>query len=64
MIHGHDLSSSDLDGSCRPLAKLGYRRDGNKGIRQVNYGLLTASKLPLPRLIGLGIAPFEMGKIG
>ena len=37
----YDLSSSYFEGSCCPLAKLGYSRDGKKGLLQVNYGLLT-----------------------
>ena len=37
----YDLSSSYVEGECCPLAKLGYSRDGKKGMLQVNYGLLT-----------------------
>jgi transposase len=37
----YDLSSSYFEGSCCPLAKRGYRRDGRHGTLQVNYGLLT-----------------------
>jgi len=37
----YDLSSSYVEGSCCALAQLGYSRDGKKGTRQVNYGLLT-----------------------
>ena len=37
----YDLSSSYFEGSTCPLAKLGYSRDGKKGLLQVNYGLLT-----------------------
>jgi len=37
----YDLSSSDVEGSHCPLATLGYSRDGKRGTRQVNYGLLT-----------------------
>jgi transposase len=37
----YDLSSSYFEGSCCPLAKLGYSRDGKRGKLQVNYGLLT-----------------------
>jgi hypothetical protein len=36
----YDLSSSYVEGRCCPLAKLGYSRDGRKGTRQVNYGLI------------------------
>ncbi len=37
----YDLSSSYFEGTTCPLAKLGYSRDGTKGLLQVNYGLLT-----------------------
>ena len=37
----YDLSSSYFEGSCCPLARLGYSRDGKRGTLQVNYGLLT-----------------------
>lgn len=37
----YDLSSSYFEGSTCPLAKLGYNRDGKRGLLQVNYGLLT-----------------------
>ena len=37
----YDLSSSYFEGSCCPLAKLGYNRDGKRGLLQINYGLLT-----------------------
>jgi transposase len=37
----YDLSSSYFEGTTCPLAKLGYSRDGRKGLLQVNYGLLT-----------------------
>ncbi|MGH3339168.1 MAG: IS1634 family transposase, partial [Propionibacteriaceae bacterium] len=36
-----DLSSSWVEGSCCPLAKRGYSRDGRKGSLQIEYGLLT-----------------------
>jgi len=36
----YDLSSSYFEGTSCPLAKLGYNRDGKKGLLQVNYGLL------------------------
>jgi transposase len=39
----YDLSSSYFEGSCCPLAKRGYSRDGKTGLLQVNYGLLTAA---------------------
>jgi transposase len=37
----YDLTSSYFEGTTCPLAKLGYNRDGKKGLLQVNYGLLT-----------------------
>jgi transposase len=37
----YDLSSSYFEGTTCPLAKLGYSRDGRRGLLQVNYGLLT-----------------------
>jgi transposase len=37
----YDLSSSYVEGSKCPLAKLGHNRDGKKGKLQINYGLLT-----------------------
>jgi transposase len=40
----YDLSSSYFEGSCCPLAKIGYSRDGRHGMRQVNYGLLTDAR--------------------
>jgi transposase len=40
----YDLSSSYFEGSCCPLAKLGFSRDGKKGTLQVNYGLLTDAR--------------------
>jgi transposase len=40
----YDLSSSYFEGSCCPLARIGYNRDGKKGKLQVNYGLLTDAR--------------------
>ena len=40
----YDLSSSYFEGNTCPLAKLGYNRDGKKGLLQVNYGLLTDAR--------------------
>ena len=40
----YDLSSSYFEGSCCPLAKLGYSRDGKRGLLQVNYGLLADAR--------------------
>jgi transposase len=37
----YDLSSSYFEGSHCPLARIGYSRDGKRGMLQVNYGLLT-----------------------
>ena len=37
----YDLSSSYFEGITCPLAAFGHNRDGKKGKRQVNYGLLT-----------------------
>ena len=39
----YDVSSSYVEGRCRPLAKRGYNRDGKKGKAQIVYGLLCAS---------------------
>ncbi len=38
-----DVSSSHLEGRCRPLAAFGHSRDGKKGKRQIVYGLLCAA---------------------
>jgi len=38
----YDVSSSYMEGRCCPLAKLGYNRDGKKGMLQIVYGLLCA----------------------
>ncbi len=43
----YDLTSSYFEGSTCPLAAIGYSRDGRKGMRQVNYGLLT-NQLGIP----------------
>jgi len=40
----YDLSSSYFEGSCCPLARRGYSRDGRRGTLQVNYGLLTDAR--------------------
>ena len=40
----YDLSSSYFEGLTCPLAKLGYSREGKKGLLQVNYGLLTDAR--------------------
>ncbi len=36
----YDVSSSYFEGRCCPLGKLGYSRDGQKGLPQIIYGLL------------------------
>lgn len=38
----YDLSSSYFEGSCCPLARIGYSRDRKRNTLQVNYGLLTS----------------------
>jgi transposase len=43
----YDVSSAAFEGSCCPLAKVGYARDGVRGRPQVVYGLLT-NKLGVP----------------
>ena len=40
----YDLSSSYFEGSHCPLARIGYNRDGKRGMLQVNYGLLTDTR--------------------
>jgi DDE family transposase len=40
----YDLSSSYFEGTSCPLARLGYSRDGRRGLLQVNYGLLTDAR--------------------
>ena len=40
----YDLSSSYFEGATCPLAAFGHNRDGKKGKRQVNYGLLANSQ--------------------
>ena len=37
----YDLGSSRFEGTPCPLARLGYDRDGRKGLLQVDYGLMT-----------------------
>ncbi len=37
----YDLSSSYFEGTSCPLARIGYNRDGRRGMLQVNYGLMT-----------------------
>ena len=36
-----DFTSSYCEGSCCPLARRGYRRDGRRGTLQVHYGVIT-----------------------
>jgi transposase len=40
----YDLSSSSFEGRTCPLARLGYNRDGKRGLLQVNYGLLADAR--------------------
>jgi transposase len=40
----YDLSSSYVEGTTCPLAAFGHNRDGKKGKRQINYGLLTNAR--------------------
>jgi transposase len=40
----YDLSSSYFEGTTCPLARIGYNRDGRRGMLQVNYGLLTDAR--------------------
>ncbi len=37
----YDLTSTYFEGHCCPLAKLGYSRDGKRGLAQIVFGLLT-----------------------
>jgi transposase len=36
-----DLSSSWVEGRCCELAAFGYSRDKKRGVKQIEYGLLT-----------------------
>jgi hypothetical protein len=49
-----DLSSSWVEGSCCPLARRGYSRDGKKGKQQIEYGLLTD---PVGRPVAIRVFP-------
>jgi len=40
----YDLTSSYVEGTTCPLAAFGHNRDGKKGKRQINYGLLTTAQ--------------------
>lgn len=40
----YDVSSSYFEGRCCPLGRLGYSRDGQKGLPQIIYGLLCDSE--------------------
>ena len=53
-----DLPSSWLEGRCCPLAARGYSRDGNKGQRQIEYGLLTD---PAGRPVAVRVFPGSTG---
>jgi transposase len=39
-----DLTSTSFEGTACPLAALGYNRDGEPGMLQINWGLLTDSR--------------------
>ncbi|MCY4328065.1 MAG: transposase [Rhodobacteraceae bacterium] len=39
----YDVSSSDVEGRCCPLAAFGHNRDGKAGKQQIVYGLLCAA---------------------
>lgn len=54
----YDLSSSYVEGSHCPLAKLGYSRDGKKGTLQIEYGLLTD---PAGRPVAVEVVPGNTG---
>jgi len=54
----YDLSSSYVEGSHCPLAKLGYSRDGKKGTLQIEYGLLTD---PAGRPVAVEVFPGNTG---
>jgi hypothetical protein len=49
-----DLSSSWVEGSCCELAAFGHSRDGKRGRRQVEYGLLTD---PVGRPVAVEVFP-------
>jgi hypothetical protein len=53
-----DLSSSWLEGTHCPLAARGYSRDGKKGRRQIEYGLLTD---PSGRPVAVRVFPGDTG---
>jgi hypothetical protein len=53
-----DLSSSWLEGTRCPLAARGYSRDGKKGRRQIEYGLLTD---PAGRPVAVRVFPGSTG---
>jgi hypothetical protein len=53
-----DLSSSWMEGTCCPLAKRGYSRDGKKNRTQIEYGLLTD---PHGRPVAIKVFPGNTG---
>jgi len=53
-----DLSSSWMEGRCRPLSARGYSRDGKKGKLQIEYGLLTD---PAGRPVAVRVFPGNTG---
>jgi len=54
----YDLSSSYLEGSHCPLARLGYSRDGKKGTLQIEYGLRAD---PDGRPVAVAVVPGNTG---
>ena len=54
----YDLSSSYVEGSHCPLARLGYSRDGKKGTLQIEYGLLAD---PDGRPVAVAVVPGNTG---
>ena len=54
----YDLSSTYVEGTCCPLAKLGHNRDGKKGKLQINFGLL-ADRRGCP--VGITVYPGNTG---
>jgi hypothetical protein len=50
----YDLSSSYVEGRCCPLAEFGHNRDGKRGKRQVNWGLVCS---PQGRPVAIQVHP-------
>ena len=49
-----DLSSSWVEGRCCEVAAFGYSRDKKRGVRQIEYGLLTDGQ---GRPVAIGVFP-------